>query len=314
MSTLLDVSELRVYFSSDRGQVKVLDGVDFQIERGEIVGVAGESGSGKTTMALAISRLIPTKGSMVKGTVEFEGKNIRTMSETEFRRDYRWKKIAMVFQGSMNGFTPVFTIGSQIDEVLRIHGFEGDRESKIIELLKLVELKPEIAHRYPHELSGGQKQRAFIAMALAVDPPFLIADEPTTALDVLTQVNIINLLKKLSREKQISIMLITHDLALLSEIVDRVYVLYAGKVAEVGSSVDIFQNPKHPYTKGLISSVPTLKSKSIAGIPGFMPDLANLPEGCKFAARCPFVMTVCKNEEPKLRRVVGGQSAACWLY
>jgi len=311
---MIDAQELRVYFRTPRGQVKAVDGIDFQIDRGEIVGVAGESGCGKTTLALALTRLIYPPGKIVGGSIEFEGKDITKLSEEEFRKNYRWKKIAMVFQGSMNGFTPVFTIGSQIDEVLRIHGYENDREERIRELLHMVELNPSTAGRYPHELSGGQKQRAFIAMALAIDPPFLIADEPTTALDVLTQSSIINLLKTLRKKKQISIMLITHDLALLSEIVDRVYVLYAGKLAEVGTSEHVFKEPKHPYTRGLISSVPTMNSTSITGIQGFMPDLANLPGGCKFAPRCPNVMTICKNEEPKLQRVREGQKAACWLY
>jgi len=311
---IVDVQELRVYFNAPRGQVKALDGIDFQVDRGEIVGVAGESGSGKTTLALAISRLITSPGKIVGGRIDFEGTNILALSEHDFRRFYRWKKIAMVFQGSMNGFTPVFTIGSQIEEVLRIHGYEGDRERRILDLLKMVELNPGTVHRYPHELSGGQKQRAFIAMALAMDPPFLIADEPTTALDVLTQANIINLLKKLRSQNRISIMLITHDLALLSEIVDRIYMLYAGKLAEVGPSDAIFVKPKHPYTKGLIASVPTLTSKSISGITGFMPDLANLPPGCKFAPRCPYVMTICKSDEPRAHRVGEDQEAACWLY
>jgi peptide/nickel transport system ATP-binding protein len=311
---MLDVQELRVHFNSARGVVKAVDGLDFQVDRGEIVGVAGESGCGKTTLALAISRLISSPGKIAGGRVEFDGKNILEMDENDFRKAYRWKKISMVFQGSMNGFTPVFTIGSQIDEVLRVHDYAGDREQRILELLQMVELNPTIADRFPHELSGGQKQRAFIAMALAVDPPFLIADEPTTALDVLTQASIINLLKSLRKKKDISIMLITHDLALLSEIVDRVYVLYAGKLAEVGTSEEIFEEAKHPYTKGLIASVPTISSKTISGIAGFMPDLANLPVGCKFAPRCPYVMTICKNEEPGLQRVSEGHKAACWLY
>jgi peptide/nickel transport system ATP-binding protein len=311
---IVDVQELRVHFRTPRGAVKAVDGIDFQVDSGEIVGVAGESGSGKTTLALAISRLISSPGRIVGGRIDFGGTNILSLSENDFRRTYRWKKIAMVFQGSMNGFTPVFTIGSQIDEVLRIHGYEGDREQRVQELLKMVELNPGITDRYPHELSGGQKQRAFIAMALAMNPPFLIADEPTTALDVLTQVSIINLLKKLRKQNHISIMLITHDLALLSEIVDRIYIMYAGKLAEVGTSQAVFENPKHPYTKGLIASVPTITSKSISGISGYMPDLANLPPGCKFVPRCPYVMTICKNEEPRLHRVGEGQEAACWLY
>jgi len=311
---LIDVHELRVYFDSARGLVKALDGVDFHVGRGEIVGVAGESGCGKTTLALAISRLISSPGKIMGGKIEFEGRDIIEMDEDEFRKSYRWKKIAMVFQGSMNGFTPVFTIGSQIDEVLMIHGYHGNRVDRIAELLGMVELEPGIARRFPHELSGGQKQRAFLAMALAIDPPFLIADEPTTALDVLTQSSIINLLKTLRKKKQISIMLVTHDLALLSEIVDRVYVLYAGKLAEVGTSDAVFERPKHPYTKGLIASVPTITGKSISGISGFMPDLVNLPPGCKFAPRCPNVMTICKNEEPRVQRISEEQKAACWLY
>ena len=222
--------------------------------------------------------------------------------------------MSMIFQGSMNGFTPVFTIGHQIDEVLEIHGYQGNRPERISELLKMVELDPETAERYPHELSGGQKQRAFIAMALAVDPPFLIADEPTTALDVVTQVSIMNLLKKLRKERGIAILLITHDLALLSEIVDRVYILYAGRMAETGTAMEIFQEPKHPYTKGLMASIPTLKSSKIVGIEGFMPDLANMPPGCKFYPRCPYVMEICKRDEPQLKNVKEDQSVACWLY
>ncbi len=311
---IVSVRDLRVYFSSPRGQVKVLDGVDLDVGKGEIVGLAGESGCGKSTLALAISRLIFPPGKIVGGIVDFDGVDILNLSKEEFRTQYRWKKISMVFQGSMSGFTPVFTIGSQIAEVLEIHGHQEDPSKKVAELLKMVELDPSIAERFPHELSGGQKQRAFIAMALAVDPPFLIADEPTTALDVVTQVSIMNLLKKLRKEKGISILLITHDLALLSEIVDRLYILYAGKMAETGTAEEIFGDPKHPYTKGLISSIPTIKSREIVGIAGFMPDLANIPPGCKFYPRCPYVMEVCKKDEPKLKNIREDQSVACWLY
>jgi peptide/nickel transport system ATP-binding protein len=294
--------------------VKALDGVNVDVDNGEIVGLAGESGCGKSTLALAISRLILPPGKIVGGEVQFQGQDVLPLSTNDFRRKYRWKKMAMVFQGSMNGFTPVFTIGYQIKEVLAIHGYEGDHDQRTAELLKMVELDPQIADRFPHELSGGQKQRAFIALALALDPPFLIADEPTTALDVVTQVSIMNLLKKLRKEKGIAILLITHDLAVLSEIVDRVYILYAGRVAEFGTAAEIFEQPKHPYTKGLIASIPTLTSTKIAGIEGFMPDLANLPAGCKFYPRCPFVMEVCKKDEPQLRTVGENQNAACWLY
>jgi peptide/nickel transport system ATP-binding protein len=311
---MISTKDLRVYFSSSRGPVKALDGVDLDVRDGEIVGLAGESGCGKSTLALAISRLILPPGKIVGGQVNFDETDVLKLSRDEFRSKYRWKKIAMVFQGSMNGFTPVFTIGDQIGEVLEIHAYDGDREERTAELLKMVELDPEIAHRFPHELSGGQKQRAFIAMALAVNPPFLIADEPTTALDVVTQVSIMNLLKRLRTEHKISILLITHDLALLSEIVDRVYILYAGKLVESGTATQIFQEPKHPYTKGLIGSIPTLTSTRIAGIEGFMPDLASLPPGCTFAPRCPYAMEICRKEEPRLRNMKEDQQVACWLY
>ncbi len=311
---MLSVRDLSVYFSSSRGEVKALDGVSLDVSEGEIVGLAGESGCGKTTLSLAVSRLIYPPGRIASGSILFEGNDVLKLTATQFRETYRWKKIAMIFQGSMNGFTPVFTIGDQIEEVLEIHRYGGDPAARTRELLRMVELDPSIAERFPHELSGGQKQRAFIAMALAVDPPFLIADEPTTALDVVTQVSIINLLKKLRKEKHISILIITHDLALLSEIVDRAYILYAGRMAEVGTAEEIFRDPKHPYTKGLIASIPTLKSTKIEGIAGFMPDLANLPPGCKFAPRCPYAMEVCTKEEPQLKGVREAQSVACWLY
>lgn len=311
---ILNVRDLKVYFSSNRGQVKAVDGVNLDIGNGEIVGLAGESGCGKSTLALAVSRLIYPPGKIVGGSVEFNGTDILKLNKEDFRRQYRWKKLSMVFQGSMNGFTPVFTIGYQIKEVLEIHEYSGDIRARTLDLLEMVELDPDIANRYPHELSGGQKQRAFIAMALALDPPFLIADEPTTALDVVTQISIMNLLKKLRKEKRISILLITHDLALISEIVDKVYILYAGRMAESGTAKDVFESPQHPYTKGLIASIPTLKSTKIAGIEGFMPDLANLPPGCKFYPRCPYVMEVCKKDEPQLRNVRESQLVACWLY
>jgi peptide/nickel transport system ATP-binding protein len=212
----------------------------------------------------------------------------------------------------MNGFTPVFTVGAQIDEVLKIHGREGGQPA-VQKLLQMVDLDETIARRYPHELSGGQKQRAFIAMALALEPKLLIADEPTTALDVITQVNIVNLLKRLRKELGISILLITHDLALLSEAAERLYIMYAGRVVEVGPAETVLGKPSHPYTQGLLAATPTLRSKDITGIPGFMPDLAHLAEMCSFSPRCPFVMERCKTERPEMRGVKGEQ-VACWLY
>lgn len=309
---LLEAKGLRIYYSSPRGDVHAAEDVDIQVRAGEIVGLAGESGSGKSTLALGMMRLVTPPGKIAGGEVDFEGTNLLEVPEQQFRKDYRWSRIAMVFQGSMNGFTPVFTVGDQIDEVMKIHGKEGGKEA-VAKLLKMVDLDEVIARRYPHELSGGQKQRAFIAMALALSPKMLFADEPTTALDVITQANVINLLKRLRNEMGISILLITHDLALLSEIVDTVYIMYAGRIVESGPSDEVFGGAKHPYTQGLLAATPTLRSRDIKGIPGFMPDLANPIPGCSFAARCPFVMERCRTERPELKRVDGAE-VACWLY
>lgn len=312
MTSLLEAKGLSIYYSSPRGDVKAAEDVNLEIGNNEIVGLAGESGSGKSTLALGMMRLVTTPGRITRGEVNFDGVNILELPEQEFRRNYRWSRMAMVFQGSMNGFTPVFTIGSQIDEVLKIHGREGGKEV-IAKLLRMVDLDESTARRYPHELSGGQKQRAFIAMALALEPKMLLADEPTTALDVITQANVINLLKRLKNEMGISILLITHDLALLSELVDTIYIMYAGRVVENGPASKIFGAAKHPYTQGLLAATPTLESKDIKGIPGFMPDLAQPITGCSFAARCPYVMDRCKVERPELKRV-DGEDVACWLY
>jgi peptide/nickel transport system ATP-binding protein len=292
--------------------VKAVDKVDFSLGEREFVGIAGESGAGKSTLALGMLRLLTPPGKVVAGEVLYRGVDILKLDAEQYRREYRWNKLAMVFQGSMNGFTPVFTIGHQIKEVLSAHGKEAS-DVVVRKQLELVDLDESIAHRYPHELSGGQKQRAFIAMALALEPEVLVTDEPTTALDVITQVNILNLLKGLRKDLGISVLLITHDLALISETVDRLYIMYAGGVVEEGSSSEFFAKPKHPYSQGLLASTPTLTSKEIKGIGGFLPDLANLPPGCRFAPRCPFVMEVCKKEMPPLKGV-GGERVACWLY
>ena len=312
MTPLLEAKGLSIYYSSPRGDVRAAEDVDLEVGSNEIVGLAGESGSGKSTLALGMMRLVTTPGRIAGGQVNFEGVNILDIPEQEFRRTYRWSRMAMVFQGSMNGFTPVFTIGSQIDEVLKIHGREGGDEA-VNKLLRMVDLDESTARRYPHELSGGQKQRAFIAMALALEPKMLFADEPTTALDVITQANVINLLKRLKNEMGISILLITHDLALLSELVDTIYIMYSGRMVETGPASKIFSSAKHPYTQGLLAATPTLESKDIKGIPGFMPDLAQPIPGCSFAARCPYVMDRCKVERPELKRV-DGEDVACWLY
>ena len=311
---LLEVKDLKIYFYTKRGVVKAVDGVNLNVDKGEIVGLAGESGSGKSTIGYGIMRLVPYPGKIIEGQILFKGEDILKIDEETFRRNYRWKKIAMVFQGSMSGFTPVFKIKDQIIEVLKLHGWNGDYEERIKELFKMVNMDPVLADKYPHELSGGQKQRAFIAMALALNPELLIADEPTTALDVIVQQYIINLFKKLRKELGISIIFITHDLALLSEVTDRNYILYAGKIMESGPSEIIFKKPRHPYTQALIDSIATLDKDMIKGIPGTMPDLSNPPVGCRFNTRCPFAKDICFKEEPKMRMFSDGDEVACWLY
>lgn len=311
---LLEVKSLKVYFYTKRGVVKAVDDVDLYLDKGEIVGLAGESGSGKSTIGYTIMRLVPYPGKIESGKIFFKGENILEIDEKTFRRNYRWKKISMVFQGSMSGFTPVFKVKDQIIEVLKVHEWKGDYEERVRELFKMVNLDSSLADKYPHELSGGQKQRAFIAMALALNPEVLIADEPTTALDVIVQENILNLLKQLRKELNLSILFITHDLALLSEISDRNYILYAGKVMESGTSEIIFKKPRHPYTTLLIESIATLDKDMIKGIPGFMPDLSNPPKGCRFNTRCPFAKDICFKEEPKLKAFSDGDEVACWLY
>ncbi|ADX84504.1 ABC transporter ATP-binding protein [Saccharolobus islandicus] len=311
---LLEVRNLKVYFYTKRGIVKAVDDVNLYLDKGEIIGLAGESGSGKSTIGYTIMRLVPFPGKIEGGEILFKGENILKLDEETFRKNYRWKKIAMIFQGSMSGFTPVFKIRDQIIEVLRIHGWTGDYDKRVEELFKMVNMDPQLAEKYPHELSGGQKQRAFIAMALALNPEILIADEPTTALDVMVQEHILNLLKKLRKELNLSIIFITHDLALLSEISDRDYMLYAGKVMESGPSEVIFKKPRHPYTSLLVESIATLDKDIIKGIPGSMPDLSNPPVGCRFNTRCPFARDICFKEEPKMKAFSDGDEVACWLY
>ncbi|MEM0131413.1 MAG: ABC transporter ATP-binding protein [Saccharolobus sp.] len=311
---LLEVKDLKIYFYTKRGVVKAVDGVNLNLDKEEIIGLAGESGSGKSTIGYGIMRLVPFPGRIESGKILFKGEDILSLDENTFRKNYRWKKIAMIFQGSMSGFTPVFKIRDQIIEVLKIHEWNGDYDERVNELFKMVNMDPALADKYPHELSGGQKQRAFIAMALALNPEILIADEPTTALDVIVQANILNLLKELRKDLGISIIFITHDLALLSEISDRTYILYAGKIMESGSSEVIFKRPRHPYTQLLVESIATLDKDVIRGIPGFMPDLSNPPLGCRFNTRCPYAKDICFKEEPKFKLFSDGDEVACWLY
>ena len=315
---ILDVQGLKTYFYTSKGIVKAVDNVGFKIGRGEVLGIAGESGCGKSTLGFSLIRLVPPPGRIVGGRINFMGEDILKMPEEEFRTKVRWKGISMVFQGAMNALNPVYTVGSQIAEVLMLHKGLSKKEAleEAANLLKMVGLDPRRIRSYPHELSGGMKQRVVIAMALALRPSLVIADEPTTALDVVVQAQIMNLLKRLQRELKMSIILITHDMSLIAEIADKVAIMYAGKIVEIGSSDRLFNNPLHPYTRALINSIPSLRKelKKLEFIPGVPPDLIQPPPGCRFHPRCKYVFEPCNKEEPPMVEVEPGHFVSCWLY
>ena len=315
---ILDVQGLKTYFYTSKGIVKAVDNVSFKVGRGEVLGIAGESGCGKSTLGFSLIRLVPPPGRIVDGRVIFMGEDILKMPEEEFRTKVRWKGISMVFQGAMNALNPVYTVGDQIAEVLMLHKGLSKKEAleEAANLLKMVGLDPRRVRSYPHELSGGMKQRVVIAMALALRPSLVIADEPTTALDVVVQAQIMNLLKRLQRELKMSIILITHDMSLIAEIADKVAIMYAGKIVEIGSSDRVFNNPLHPYTRALINSIPSLRKelKKLEFIPGVPPDLTQPPPGCRFHPRCKYAFEPCKKEEPPMVEVEPGHFVSCWLY
>ncbi len=310
----LAVSGLKAYYFTEKGPVKAVDGVNLQLSGSESMGIVGESACGKSTLGAALMRSMQPPGKIVGGTIMLNDNDILKMAEQEFNRSVRWKKIAMVFQGAMNALDPVYSVESQLQEILREHGFGGNVEEKISESLSAVGLDPSVARRYPHELSGGMKQRVVIAMALLLEPDLLIADEPTTALDVLVQSQIIALLKRLRKEKGITIILITHDLALVAQLADRIGIMYAGQLVEVGSADEVYKSPKHPYTQALIAAVPRLRSKEkkINFVAGSPPSLLSPPAGCRFYARCPHAMDVCKKDPPEFPTKTG--YVRCWLY
>lgn len=308
--TILDVENLTTRYHTSKGQVHALDDVNFSLEKDESIGIAGESACGKSTLGLSMIRMIQG-GKIVSGKIIFNDESILDLTESDFNQKYRWKKISMIFQGAMNSLDPVYTIKQQFIEVLKQHNYEGDSEKLILDAVSSVNLNESVLKKYPHELSGGMKQRVIIAMALLLKPKFVIADEPTTALDVLTQAQIVNLLKKLKNDGM-SIMLITHDLAVLSEIADKIGIMYGGQMIEFGTSQQIYKNPRHPYTKGLLESIPTLHGKKPKFIKGNPPDLLTPKGGCRFIDRCPEAMEKCKKDPPRFKTDSG--YVMCWLY
>ena len=314
---LLEVLNLRLYYRTIRGLVHAVDGVSFDLDKGETLGLVGESGCGKSSTALALMRLLPKNVAVFKGKIILDGEDITSLSEEEFRARIRWKKISMVFQGAMNSLNPVLKVGFQVAEPMIIHLSMDEDEAlkRVGELFKMVGLSPDFVNRYPHELSGGMKQRVVIAMALALNPKLVILDEPTSALDVSIQAQIMNLLKRLKRKLGISMIFITHDIALASDLCDRIAVMYAGNIVELGTAEQVLLDPKHPYAQKLIASVPRLREDRMPEfIPGAPPDLVNPPPGCRFHPRCPYATERCKKEEPKFVEVEPDHYVACYLY
>ena len=305
----LEIKGLSSRYSSSKGPVYAVDDVDFTLEDGESIGIAGESACGKSTLGLSLIRML--SGGKTEGTVSFEGESLLDISESDFNKKFRWKKISMIFQGAMNSLDPVFTIKEQFVEILKQHHFDGDFDKVILDAITSVSLNEPVLKKYPHELSGGMKQRVIIAMALLLKPKFVIADEPTTALDVLIQAQIVNLLKDL-KKGGMSFMLITHDLAVLSEIANKIGIMYGGQMVEFGSSEEIYNNPKHPYTQGLLKSIPTLRGDPPKYIKGIPPSLLDAPTECRFIDRCPLVIEKCHKLPPKFKTDTG--YVRCWLY
>ncbi len=319
---LLEVKNLRTSFSSEDGVVHAVDNVSFNVRRGEAVALVGESGCGKSVTAMSIMRLVASPGKITAGEIRFKGRDLAALSEREMR-NVRGNDIAMVFQEPMTSLNPVFKIGAQVAEAIRIHRKVSKKQAwkQAGEMLELVSI-PDPHKRlddYPHQLSGGMRQRVMIAIALSCDPELLIADEPTTALDVTIQAQIMELLASLQKRLGLAILLITHDLGVVAEFCERVIVMYTGRVVEEAPVHALFANPAHPYTRGLLKSLPSVATdvaapKRLSTIAGMVPPISNLPPGCKFNPRCPDVMDICLGKEPALMPVGPGQSARCYLH
>jgi len=315
---ILKLEDLTVYYETQRGYVRAVEGIHLAVKEREALGLAGESGCGKTTVALSILRILPPEGIIKRGKILFRDIDIAKLSESEIREKIRWKKISIVFQGAMNALNPVFKIGDQIVEAITTHYPDVSKEEameRARKLLELVGIEPSRVDNYPHEFSGGMKQRAVIAMALATNPELLIADEPVTALDVVIQAQILKLLKDLKKKLKLSLILITHDLSVITETCDSVAIMYAGKIVEKGTVHEIYTEPLHPYTQGIISAFPNLYAPRtrLSSIPGFPPDLLNPPTGCRFHPRCKYAMDICRRKEPPLIDSGGGHLVACHL-
>ncbi|MFC7364251.1 MULTISPECIES: ABC transporter ATP-binding protein [Bhargavaea] len=317
---LLEVKELRTRFSSEKGTITAVDGVTFKVDYGETLGVVGESGCGKSVTAESIMRLLNEKSTRYDGEINFKGVNLLSLPEKKML-DIRGNEISMIFQDAMTSLNPVFTIGDQIAESIIVHQNLGKKEAmeKAVEMLRLTGIpSPEKrVHEYPHEISGGMRQRVMIAMALSCQPSLLIADEPTTALDVTIQAQILEVINDLKEELNMGVIMITHDLGVVAEVCTRVAVMYLGQVIEESDVDALFASPRHPYTRGLLKSIPTItgdRSQKLHTIQGVVPALDNVPKGCRFAPRCPYATDKCMTEFPLLETLENGQKIRCWHH
>ncbi len=316
-AAVLRLEQLRTYFATGDGMVKAVDGIDLQVRPGRTLCVVGESGCGKTVTALSIMRLLPRTGHIVGGRILLGGRDLVQADEDEMR-ELRGNAVSMIFQEPMTSLNPVFTVGDQVGEAIRQHLDLPERQvrGRVLEIFQLVGIAGKRVRDYPHQMSGGMRQRVMIAMALACNPAVLIADEPTTALDVTIQAQILELMRELQRRNRMAIILITHDLGVVAEMADEVAVMYAGKVIEHGSADQIFDSPRHPYTQGLLASIPSLSARGrpLTAITGTVPHPLNLPPGCTFAPRCPRAFEPCPTAFPARMDQGGGHEVACYLY
>jgi len=316
---ILKLDNVTTHYSTLRGWVRAAENVSFEIEKGEAMGLVGESGCGKTTVALSILKILPPGAKIRKGKILFDGTDLVPLTGSEMRK-VRWKGVSIVFQGAMNAMNPVFRVGDQIIEAIRLHEPEvskSDALKRTEALLEMVGVDSSRVSNYPHEFSGGMRQRALIAMALACNPKLLIADEPGTALDVIVQAQVLGLMRDLKEKLGLSMMMISHDLSIVAEVCEKVAIMYAGHVVEYGDVRSIFEEPLHPYTQGLIGAFPSIKGdrKKLTSIPGQPPDLLHPPVGCRFNPRCPFAMDICKVEDPALEKQGSKEHyVACHLY
>jgi len=317
--SVLQLDGLTTNYRTLRGWVRAAENVSFDIGPGEALGVVGESGCGKTTVALSILKILPQGGRIRSGKILFEGRDLVPLNDREMRK-VRWKGISIVFQGAMNALNPVFKVGDQIIEAIRLHEPDvsrSDARTRAEALFELVGVESSRLENYPHEFSGGMRQRSLIAMALACNPKVLVADEPGTALDVIVQAQVLRLMSDLKEKLGLSMMLISHDLSIVAEVCEKVAIMYAGHVVEYGKIDAVFKEPLHPYTQGLLGAFPSIKGerKKMLSIPGQPPDLLSPPPGCPFTPRCPFAMDICKTEFPDLKKMGSGDHyVSCYLY